>query len=510
LTRGVCVLLALLAAAAAASLIPRSDVALFDELALLRTPLDAAHTLSRQVDAAHTHGRAYVHVSLRNKNIYLRAFPPLIDVWELARYDIALDFLAALLNHNATLPPAIDFAFTASDHFVASEVAHKSDACARLDAAVCEPCIAANCCAVFVCSRVRARAERADRFQFLFPGYEFDRHTWFHAPANVSAATAAFDARHRWRRKQPAAVWRGSPNGLFFKDGEWNRSVDGNPRARLVDFASRHADLIDARFVQMPEQERPWAEQFRAFDLVPPMPQESFAAFRAIIDVDGGGWSARLVRLMTYNSVLLRQQTDHDTLYMDQLRPLNDSDWLDEDLASPSDDELVERWLSPRGRAPCGVVWFRYDMADLVPLVSRINAMSPLLLMRIVTAARTFVERHLTLTSLFDVMAASLQRYASLQPSVRAIAQSEAPYMPCHSAECEADCRRPRPATNAVCRWDGQRCTLSLAQTNVSRWRRSQCLLICTARAQERHNQVRKKALRAQAWRKSVPATVEH
>jgi hypothetical protein len=464
-------LLALLAATVTATLIPRSDVALFDELSTLGTPLNAAHTLSRQVDASHTHGRAYVHVSVREKRVYLRAFPPLIDVWELARYDVAVDFLAALLAHDRAnaMPAALDFAFTASDHFVASEVAHKSDACARQDIALCEPCIAANCCAIFVCSRVRARAERADRYQFLFPGYEFDRHVWFLAPDNVTAAIDAFDARHRWRRKQPAAVWRGSPNGLFFKDGEWNRSVDGNPRARLVDFASRHSDLIDARFVQMPEQERPWAEKFRAFDLVPPMPQESFAAFRAIIDVDGGGWSARLVRLMTYNSVLLRQQTDHDTLYMDQLRPLNDSDWLDEDLATPSDEELVERWLSPRGRAPCGVVWFRYDMSDLVPLVSRINTMSPQLLMRIVTAARTFVTQHLTLMSLFDVMTASFQRYATLQPSVRDIAPSETPYTPCHAAECEADCRMPRPATNAVCRWDGKRCSLSLAQTNVSR-----------------------------------------
>jgi hypothetical protein len=449
--------------------IPISDSALFDTLSTRRIALNASHMPSVHVDASHTHGRAYVHISIRNKHIYLRAFPPLIDVWELARYDIAVDFLRSLLDSNASMPASIDFAFSASDHFVASEVAHKSSACARRDLTACEPCIAADCCALYVCSRVRARSDLSDRFQFLFPGYEFDRFVWFRTPADVAAATDAFDARHRWRRKQPLAVWRGSPNGLFFKDGEWNRSIDGNPRARLVDFASRHSELIDARFVQMPEQERPWAERIRSFDLVPPMPQEAFAAYRAIIDVDGGGWSARLVRIMTYNSVVLRQQTDHDTLYMDELRPLhNDSAWYDEDLASPTDDELVARWLSPRGRAPHGVVWFRYDLTDLIPLLNRINTMSPELLMQLVNASRAFVQRRLTLVSLFDTMAASFQRYAALQPSVRDIMASEVPFVPCHSSDNEQDCRAPRPATSAVCRWDGKRCTLSLAQTNVS------------------------------------------
>jgi len=429
--------------------------------------IDAAQLLSVGVSTSHTHGRSLVHVAVRNttRALYVRAYPALIDEWELARYDIALD----LLRHAADLP-SVDLVLSASDHFVAAEVAHKSDACSRRPVAACAPCVARADCVVFVFSRVRARTEPADHFQFLLPGYEFDRHNWLRTAADVDAFAANFDARHAWRRKRPGAVWRGSPNGLFFKPGEWNRTMPaGNPRARLVDFAARHADLVDARFTQMPAQEAPWAADFAAFALAAPIPQETFAAWRIIIDVDGGGWSARLARLMLYNSVVLRQETEHDTIYTDELCPSDASAWRDEDLASASDDELIERWLAPDGRAPHGVVWFRADLLDLVPLIMRINAMAPALLMRLVDAAREFVRTRLTLDALHATVRSSLLRYAALQPSLRSIAPDEQPYVACASAESEVECRRPRHATSSVCRWLDNRCALALAQTTVRR-----------------------------------------
>jgi hypothetical protein len=441
---------------------------LFAELRRRIGSLDAHRHLPQSgVSTTHTHGRSFMLVSLRNESLFVRSFPPLVDTWELARYDVALDLLHAAQSHPLGLP-SVDLVLSASDHFVAAEVAHKSDACDRRPLADCAPCVAAAACVVYVCSRVRARADAADRFQFLFPGYEFERHTWFAAARDVDEFALGFDRRHQWRRKRLAAIWRGSPNGLFFKPDEWNRTMPlGNPRARLVDFASRHPDLLDARFTQMPAEEAVWARAIGAFDLAAPIPQEAFATFRVILDVDGGGWSARLARLMTYNSVVLRQETEHDTIYTDELRPLDDGEWRNENLADGTDDELLARWLTPRGRAPHGVVWFRDDMSDLLPLITRINAMAPAHLTRLVDAARALVRTRLTFDAVLGTVRASLREYAALQPRLREIAPDEEAYSACGSADSESECRRPRRPTSSVCRWIGKRCVLNLAQTAV-------------------------------------------
>ena len=119
---------------------------------------------------------------------------------------------------------------------------------------------------MWVATRPRWR-DAADRFQLLYPGFEFALQRWYADERAVARFTEIFDRQrpHRWRTKRPGGVWRGAPNGVHFAPNEWHRLAgDGNPRARLVAH-SFHSSLVDARFVSMPEQERKWAFEEPAF-----------------------------------------------------------------------------------------------------------------------------------------------------------------------------------------------------------------------------------------------------
>ena len=180
------------------------------------------------------------------------------------------------------------------------------------------------------------------------------------------------------------------------------------------------------------------------------MPMHEFAAWRCILDVDGGGWSARLPQLMVMNSVVLKMQTRHDTMYMADLRSWpDDSAWLNENLsreAEPDDDALVSRWLARSGRAPNGVVWFRDDMRDLEALIGRINGFSIATASRLVAAARRYVVAHLTLPRVLDRWSASIAHYAAALQVPRddlrhnPVWRDVPRYIPCATATSERDC----------------------------------------------------------------------
>lgn len=144
---------------------------------------------------------------------------------------------------------------TTSDHFSSQEVAHKSLACKHGDDAMCAPCIARGACVMFVISRPRRRAP-IDRFQLMFPGFEFALDTWPADERQVQEFVEHFDAHYPWQHKVAAAVWRGSPNGPNFKAATWNRTAqEGNVRARLVWYGAQHTKYIDAAFTFIPKEE---------------------------------------------------------------------------------------------------------------------------------------------------------------------------------------------------------------------------------------------------------------
>ena len=226
----------------------------------------------------HTHGRSWARVLVHASGLYVRLNPPLVDMWELTRYDDVLALLERARTDGRLPAPPFELALSASDHFALAELQRKaavgghgdSDASftnTTADAAgSAVSCAQLGSCLMWVASRPRERAPE-DRFQLLYPGFEFALQQWFADERAVEHYSEQFDRKrpHRWRQKRPGAVWRGSPNGLHFAPGEWHRLAgDGNPRARLVAFA-QHSSLVDARFVAMPEQEREWAFAEPAF-----------------------------------------------------------------------------------------------------------------------------------------------------------------------------------------------------------------------------------------------------
>lgn len=336
------------------------------------------------VATPHTHGRSYLRIVLSLEHeqssridIFVQPCPAIIDAWELVRYESVLSLLHELLQ-NDPISEALQtvlrqrremralFLLTSSDHFASREVVAKANIanCSTKHVEQCSSCLKLGACLMYVVSRPVARDKRNDFYQFNYPGFEFDVHSWPKTAEQMQTYIEQFDERHPLVHKRTRAVWRGSPNGLHFARDEWFRNGTlGNPRARLVAFAQRNQQaqrLLNCKFVSMPAQEREWASLIQAFELAPPIPQEQFAKFKSIIDVDGGGWSARLPRLMLFNSVVLKMETEHDTIYMRELLPTSDK-WRNQQLYANTelnDDRLLDAWFQPDGRAPQGIVWF--------------------------------------------------------------------------------------------------------------------------------------------------------
>lgn len=116
--------------------------------------------------------------------------------------------------------------------------------------------------------------------------------TYFQDPTNVQLTEspyewddmmAGWDAKYPWRTKIPKAVWRGRITGYTHRDGE-------RPRQEMVRYARDRLDVLDVK---------PSTKKSR-------MDQDDFQRYMAIIDIDGNAWSARLGKLLCFNSVVIK------------------------------------------------------------------------------------------------------------------------------------------------------------------------------------------------------------
>ena len=94
---------------------------------------------------------------------------------------------------------------------------------------------------------------------------------------------AEWDTTYPWERKIPKMVWRGRITGYTYRDGE-------RPRQELVRYAREYLDVMDVK---------PSTHRSR-------MAQDDFQKYKAILDIDGNAWSARLGKLLCYNSVVIK------------------------------------------------------------------------------------------------------------------------------------------------------------------------------------------------------------
>jgi hypothetical protein len=130
-------------------------------------------------------------------------------------------------------------------------------------------------------------------FAFPFPTYLAIRH----AKDNGTEWDKYFETSaeaYPWKDKKPSAVFRGANTGSKKKyNREW-----------LVKFGKNEGNgtLIDAL---IPDKKTP--ELY--------IPFEDFQKYKAVIDIDGNGWSGRFLRLLCMNSVVVKLQpysVDHN------------------------------------------------------------------------------------------------------------------------------------------------------------------------------------------------------
>ena len=108
--------------------------------------------------------------------------------------------------------------------------------------------------------------------------------TYFNDPTNFQLAESpyqwdelmtAWDESYPWEKKIDKVVWRGRITGYTYKDGE-------RPRQKLVQYAREYLDVMDIK---------PSTAKSK-------MPQDDFQKYKAILDIDGNAWSARLGKLL--------------------------------------------------------------------------------------------------------------------------------------------------------------------------------------------------------------------
>jgi hypothetical protein len=108
--------------------------------------------------------------------------------------------------------------------------------------------------------------------------------TYFNDPTNFQLAESPYqwdelmtewDKTYPWDKKIDKIVWRGRITGYTYKEGE-------RPRQKLVQYARDFLDIMDIK---------PSTAKSK-------MAQDDFQRYKAILDIDGNAWSARLGKLL--------------------------------------------------------------------------------------------------------------------------------------------------------------------------------------------------------------------
>jgi len=152
--------------------------------------------------------------------------------------------------------------------------------------------------------------------------------TYFQDPTNVQLAEspyqwddimAGYDAAYPWERKIPKVVWRGRITGYTHRRGE-------RPRQALVKHAQKHLEIMDVK---------PSTQKSK-------IPQDDFQKYKAILDIDGNAWSARLGKLLCYNSVVIKVEPTYVGYWEKEIEP-----WVHYIPAEPdfSDLEKTVRYV---------------------------------------------------------------------------------------------------------------------------------------------------------------------
>ncbi|KAL9184204.1 hypothetical protein ACHAXT_002290 [Thalassiosira profunda] len=150
----------------------------------------------------------------------------------------------------------------------------------------------------------RLNAIKSTKCQHSWPAMSL---TYFNDHTNLQLAEspyqwddmmAEWDKTYPWKRKLDKVVWRGRITGYTYKNGE-------RPRQELVRYARNHLDIMDVK---------PSTTKSR-------MAQDDFQKYKAILDIDGNAWSARLGKLLCYNSVVIKVEPEYVGYWEKDIEP---------------------------------------------------------------------------------------------------------------------------------------------------------------------------------------------
>ena len=131
--------------------------------------------------------------------------------------------------------------------------------------------------------------------------------TYFQDPTNVQLAESPYqwdgmmeewDTKYPWETKIDKVVWRGRITGYTHPDGQ-------RPRQNLVRYSRDFLDVMDIK----PSTQRS------------KMDQDDFQKYKAILDIDGNAWSARLGKLLCFNSVVIKVQPEFVGYWEKEIKP---------------------------------------------------------------------------------------------------------------------------------------------------------------------------------------------
>ena len=121
--------------------------------------------------------------------------------------------------------------------------------------------------------------------------------TYFSDPTNIQltespyewdAMMSKWDATYgKFDKKISKVVWRGRITGYTYKDGE-------RPRQNLIRYSRDYLDIMDIK----PSTKKSLIKQ------------DDFQLYKAILDIDGNAWSARLGKLLCYDSVVIKVEPE--------------------------------------------------------------------------------------------------------------------------------------------------------------------------------------------------------
>lgn len=130
------------------------------------------------------------------------------------------------------------------------------------------------------------------------------------------------EKKYEWEEKESKLFWRGSTTGGHYNRTNW----DSFPRSKLVLACAQQQDLnetCDAAFigfVQVDTEDKVILKQ--KFSLKSPISMEDHMKYKYIAWLDGNGaCSGRSEKLVSGNSLLFKQESEHIEFYYSALKP---------------------------------------------------------------------------------------------------------------------------------------------------------------------------------------------